>query len=243
MSISIAENLTWEKHFALVKNSHAAFPWDEWITCIPDYTDLPVYDLNQILDASAAYDMVQHARYFGNDRLRYQFRINASLATHLKAVELNRPGQVQYFCYALYSHCAKYTAGMAPIALPPTTHMDVVPIIPNNLFERLNAELRYPVGLYCWIENVILFGKQKPFLTQVRAKKSHAPSGRRQRKYAAEENYLASQEQLVCNVTSMLEEIYALSPTCIPKMQCVVQSTASLANMNKVIHLAITVCT
>lgn len=239
-SISIAENLAWEQQFALENDSRVAFPWNEWIACIADV--IPVYDICQILDAAAAYDMVRHARYFANDELqRYQFRISTALATHLKAVELKHPRQVQYFCYALYSHCAKYTVGMAPISAPPTNHMDVVPIIPDNLFERLNAELRYPVGLYCWLENVILLGKQKPFITQVRAKKSHMPSGRRQRKYAKEEHCLASQDQLVCNVTSMLEEIYALSPTCIPKMQCVVQSAASLANVNKVIHLAITV--
>ena len=220
MSLSIAENLEWEHQFALDKDK--PFPWNDWIACVGNTYMLPVYDLSKIVDVSAAYDMVRHARYCDSYELFQACRVPAALMPFLQAVQLHSATQMQYFVHALYCHCQKYTTAMKYVAPPITEHMEVIPIIPHELLTQLQAVLQYPVGLVNWLENTILHDSKRPFVTLCKLKVSHGLSGRRQRKVASSDDVAYAQELISQKLSLVCSKIRDLSPSFMPVFACVV---------------------
>ena len=234
MSLSIAENLEWEHQFAL--DNDKPFPWHDWITCVGNTYILPVYDLSSIVDVSAAYDMVRHARYCGSYDLFQACRVPNALMPFLQAVQLYSATQMQYFVHALYCHCQKYTTAMKYAAPPSTIHMEMVPIVPYDLLRQLDAILQQPVGFVNWLENSILHNSKRPFTTVCKLKIHHGLSGRRQRKLTSSDDTSHAQELMNQKLSLACSKMHDLSPLFMPVFVCTV-STHSAKNVKVTIEV------
>ena len=208
----------WERGHEL-----GCFPWDEYIAMLQEVVPLPVYDLSRILDASAVYDMVRHAKYWpGSDE--HPVNIPAAFARAMRGVHLSSPEQMRYFARALYSHVSNYTTGMPKIRRPPTDHMEHIPIVPFAEFDALfRATLEAP-GLYNWLVDVIQNGSERTLMSRA---KGHIPcgTGRRKRKFCSTAATQLIQDTVTLSIEQALASIAALGPT--PRMRCTVSSCST----------------
>lgn len=230
---SLIEGLEWENTFAL--DADPPFAWETWVEELAEVLPLPIYSLREVFDVAAAFDMAQHARYFNNATPLQCQNVPPSLRRLLSAIGLKRTTQARYFVQALYSHCARYTVGLARVPAPSRLHMQNIPVVPYDLFQALNEELYYPKGLYLWLENAVAHRSERKFMVCVPIKQCSKTSGRRSRKYQKLELITAANDVTHRNIAHILEAMQQLSPQHAPVLLCSV-SCAGTQNLSVVLE-------
>mgnify|MGYP001483216103 CR=1 FL=1 len=199
------------------------FPWDEWIVEVGHCIPLPVYDLLSILDASAAYDMAVHAKYWQPSWPVRPVHIPDSLRSLIRAIRIDSHTQQMYMARALYAHCVPYVCGTPRITNPPRDHIDHIPLLPVDYITELQRASKTSVScsaLSSWLESTIRYGSTRP-LTLHNVHGYKQPScGRRSLKRAIAKWHTMIEHEIVTATEQALHAIHDLAPGHVPHMHC-----------------------
>lgn len=220
---SYVETLSWCRAHTLHD-----FPWREWVEELALAVEWPVYQLPEILDVSAAYDIMFHARHFPEERVQELTHSRPGLAcTRLLAgAGLTQSHQQQYAYAALYRHCARYVVGMPAgrVRAVPVDHVKNIPLLPSELYAQACLALGVDESLrqlMCWLRNVIVRGSLRATSITVKARRRYASKRRRRGKHQGAavdggehlDSLQHSMQELLCNIRQT-------SPTLVPVMTC-----------------------
>ena len=224
--MSYVETVGWCVRFSL-----DAFSWSQWVLELHEVLGMPVWDLSKILDASAAWDIMYHARHWPESRARElpPLRLSPALCRMFAATGVVDGHQQLYAGRALYKHCSMYTTGMRGIAAVPVDHMSDLPVVPRVLMSSLLSACGEGVDaqqLACWLENVIVYHSGRPTTLAVSQRQVHGNSAGR-RHLRRQSGRCAALEQLQADVDAALQAITACCPGCLPDMRCSVCHNAS----------------
>ena len=222
---SYVETLSWCRAHALT-----AFPWREWVEELALAIDWPVYQLPEILDVSAAYDILFHARHFPEERAQELTRSRPGLACKrlLAGAGLDQSHQQQYTFAALYRHCARYVTGMPAgrVRAVPVDHIENVPLLPNELYAQACAALGVNDSLkqlMCWLRNVIVRGSLRATSITVKSRRKYASKRRRRGKHqGAAVDGGEHLDALQHCIQDLLRNIRQASPALVPVLACTV---------------------
>jgi hypothetical protein len=179
----------------------------------------------RIVDVSAVFDMARHAMYWPGDILDDNaVFIPPCFAALLRGTGMREPGKMRYFARALYSHCSRYITGMPRVRRPSVEHMQYIPVVPFDYFDALSTALQAPLGLECWLTNVIKGGSERPMTVRI---KTRLPlcTGRRRRKFCSAAASQQVNDLAELAVRDALDAIGSLGP--LPRMWCNVWSTGT----------------
>ena len=219
---SWVENCAWYARYDI-----DVFDWHRWIVELQQVLPLPIYDITRILDISAAFDMAMHARHWHGE-LYPSVNIPRGLRWHMAAVQVHTASQQQYLARALYSHCARYTTGVAVIKCPPTDHMGDTSVVPSEQFESLSSAAHASTEklrrrLYAWLCNVLQHGSTRSTTMCVPYRSTESRSGRRRHRQASKEHLTLDHMQAAVN--SALQCISSHHHS-LPIMWCTVNAAA-----------------
>lgn len=219
---SVLETLHWCQSFDL-----AAYEWYQWVQQLPETVRWPVYDIERILDASAAYDIMYHARHFPECRVCEMTRCRPSAAFRQLAAAAGvvMPHQQEYAYVALYRHCARYTTGMqSHRVLPvPVDHVEHIPLLPMSIAEGVATTFATPESVnqvMCWLRNVIVYGSHRPTTVVLKSRLRHASKRRRTGGRVME--CIDQVESTQARVHELLKSIMSICPEHVPVMMCAV---------------------
>jgi len=199
------------------------FPWDAWIVEVGECIPLPVYNLSSILDASAAYDMAVHAKYWQRHWPVQPVRVPSSLRSLIRGIRITSTTQQLYMARALYAHCAPYVLDAPKIVNPPRGHMDHIPLLPIEHFIALQRASKTPVPgtpLYSWLESTIRYSSTRPLTLHNLHGYKQTTSGRRSLKRAMAKWHATIEQEIVTATEQALQAIHDLAPGYMPRMHC-----------------------
>lgn len=169
---SYIETLDWCHTFTLDR-----FDWSAWIEEFAWLVSWPVYDMTQVVDSSAAFDIALHAKHFPASRAKELTGcwIGESVRSILCGAGLQMHHEQCYAFTALYKLCSTYTVGMngCSIKRTPVDFMDNVPMLPPHIKSFIDQAWLSEDNqkqITCWLENVIKYGMRRSTTVYVRLK-------------------------------------------------------------------------